>query len=125
MKLPKFLLAAIAFIAFNTTQAQVNTSTTMTFPDWGVADRNNATYYYIPGAETYYDIRNQQYVYMEDGKWTRSANMPPAYSNYDLYDNYKVVITDKTEPFKSYPSLRAKYPKDYKGDKQATIRPRK
>ena len=124
MKLPKFLLAAIALIAFNTTQAQVKTSTTTTLPDWGVAGQDNATYYYIPATETYYDIRNKEYVYMQDGKWVKNSAMPADYSDYDLYNGYKVVLTDAKEPYANHYSLKAKYPKTYKGKSQATIRPR-
>lgn len=130
MKLPKFLLAAIALIAFNTTQAQTKTTTTttttkVTLPDWGVAGSDNATYYYLPGAETYYDIRKGQYVYMQDGKWVRTTTLPEAYRDYDLYDGYKVVLTDDKEPFDDYDALRIKYAKDFKGEPQKTYKIKK
>lgn len=130
MKSLKFLLTAILFIAFNAVQAQATTSNTQIttqqtpLPDWGVAGYDNATYYYIPATETYYDIRNQKYVYMQKGKWIRSNEMPSAYTNYDLYNGYKVVITDTKEPFANHPSLKAKYPISYKGEVQPNIRPR-
>jgi hypothetical protein len=125
MKLPKFLLAAIALIAFNTTNAQAQTSTTVTFPDWGVAGADNARYYYIPDIETYYDIRSGNYVYMNDGKWMRTKVLPTVYKDYDLYDGYKVVLTDDAEPYADFENLRVKYAKGFKGDPQKTYKVKK
>ena len=124
MKLAKFLLAAVFLIAFNSAQTQTKT-TTLTLPDWGVAGLDMATYYYIPATETYYDIKNKEYVYLQDGKWIRSNTLPAVYSDYDLYNGYKVVLTDAKEPFPHYNYLKSKYPKTYKGKLQATITPRK
>ncbi len=126
MKLSKLFLSAIALIVFNISQAQVNPTTgRIKPPDWGVAGVSNATYYYIPAIETYYDIRKGQYVYFQNGKWKRSTTMPITYRDYDLYNGYKVVLTDANEPFSDYNSLRAKYPITYHGELQATIRPKK
>ena len=123
MKSLKFFLAAVSCIAFSFAQGQVKT--TMTFPDWGVAGQDNATYYYIPAAETYYDVQNKEYVYMQDGKWARTSTIPSAYADYDLYNGYKVVITDKNEPFADYENMRLKYGKDYKGEPQKTYKVKK
>lgn len=123
MKLPKFLLTALFVIALSSAQAQVKT--TVTLPDWGVAGQDNATYYYIPAMETYYDIRKGQYVYMQDGKWVRSTSVPVAYKDYDLYSGYKVVLTDDKEPFADYDALRIKYAKDYVGEPQKTYKVKK
>ncbi|MEO5777522.1 MAG: hypothetical protein ABIQ27_11495 [Flavobacterium sp.] len=122
MKLAKILLTAIFLIALNSAQAQTKT---LTFPDWGVAGYDVATYYYIPATETYYDIKNKEYVYMREGKWVRSNTMPVEYVDYDLYNGYKVVLTDENEPFPHYNYLKSKYPKTYKGKPQKTIKPKK
>ena len=120
MKLSKLLLVAIALIAFNTSQAQIKT--TVTLPDWGVAGYDNARYYYIPDIESYYDVGGRQFVYMKDGKWVRSTRQPVVYKNYDLYNGYKVVITDDKEPYADNDNLRVKYAKGYKGDPQKNIK---
>ncbi len=120
MKLPKFLLVAIVCIAFASTQAQVKT--TVTLPDWGVAGHDDATYYYIPDIESYYDVRTGNYIYMDNGKWTKTTTLPVAYKDYDLYDGYKVVITDPNEPFADFDAMKVKYAKGYKGEKQKTYK---
>ncbi len=123
MKLSRFLLAAVALIAFNTMNAQVKT--TVTLPDWGVAGFDNAKYYYIPDIEAYYDLKSGQYVYLNDGKWMRSKTLPVIYKDYDLYDGYKVVIEDEAEPFNNFEAMRVKYAKGFKGEKQKTYKVKK
>jgi hypothetical protein len=123
MKLPKFLLAVIALVAFGTTQAQ--TTTTATLPDWGVAGQDNARYYYIPDIETYYDIKGRQFVYMKDGEWERSTELPAMYKDFDLYEGYKVVLTEDREPYDDFDMTKVKYAKGYKGDPQKTIKIKK
>ena len=126
MRLVKFLLTAVAFIAFNQAQAQVNpTVGKMAPPDWGVAGKDNATYYYLPATESYYDVRKGEYVYKQNDKWIRTTTLPTAYKNYDLYNGYKVVLTDENEPFANYDNLRVKYAKDYKGEEQKTYKVKK
>ncbi len=120
MKLSKFLLTAIAFVAFFSAQAQVKTKVVM--PDWGVSGHDDATYYYLPDIESYYDVRTGKYIYMDDGKWTRTTTLPVAYKDYDLYDGYKVVLTNQDEPFADFENMRAKYAKGYKGEKQKTYK---
>lgn len=120
MKLPKFLLAVIALIAFNTAQAQIKT--TVTLPDWGVVGYDNARYYYIPDIETYYDVNGRQFVYMKNGQWEKSGALPVVYNDYDLYDGYKVILTDDKEPYADYDNIKMKYAKGYKGEPQKTIK---
>lgn len=120
MKLQKILMAALVYIAFSSAHAQVKT--TVTLPDWGVAGNDDATYYYIPATETYYDVRKGEYVYQQDSKWVRTTTLPAAYKDYDLYSGYKVVLTDDKEPFDDYDNMRVKYAKNYKGDAQKTYK---
>lgn len=120
MKLPKFLLAVIAVMAFFPAQSQIKT--TVTLPGWGVAGHDDATYYYIPDIETYYDVRTGNYVYMDDGKWTKTTTLPVAYKDYDLYSGYKVVLTNPNEPFADFDKIRVKYAKGFKGEPQKTYK---
>lgn len=127
MKSLKLLLSAMLFIAFSVTQAQTEVvkTTTTTIPDWGVAGQEKATYYYLPDIETYYDIRNRNYVYMNDGKWVKTTELPATYKDYDLYSGYKVVLTDDKEPFADYEKMKVKYAKGYVGEPQKTVKIKK
>jgi hypothetical protein len=123
MKLSKFLLTALFFITVGAAQAQVKT--TVTIPDWGVAGSDNATYYYLPDIETYYDIRSGNYVYMDNGQWTKTRTLPTVYKDYDLYDGYKVVLTSDQEPYSDFENMKLKYAKGYKGEPQKTYKVKK
>ena len=120
MKLSKFLLATVLCIAFGAAYAQ--TKTTVRLPDWGVAGNDNATYYYIPDIQSYYDTRSGNYVYMNEGKWMKTKTLPTEYRDYDLYSGYKVVLTDDKEPYSDYDNMRVKYAKGFKGDPQKTYK---
>lgn len=133
MKTMKLMLSAALLFAVGATQAQVEakssttttTTTTKTLPDWGVAGADDARYYYLPDLETYYDVRTGEYVYMNNGSWSRNKVLPEQYKTYDLYDTYKVVLTDDKEPFAEYDKMKVKYAKGYKGDPQKTIKIKK
>jgi hypothetical protein len=126
MKNLRLLLSAVAVFIAVSVQAQIETTktttTTTTLPDWGVAGYDNARYYYIPDIETYYDVRGRNFVYMKDGTWVKTNELPAAYRDFDLYDSYKVVLTDDREPYADFDKYKVKYAKGYKGDPQKTVK---
>ena len=124
MKALKQLLMALAFLAFGATQAQVNVNVRVGAPPaWGPAGYTDVRYYFIPDIQTYYDVNTSEYIYLTNGKWMRVRTLPKAYRRYDLYNGYKVVMTDYrgATPYKYYKTHKVKYPKGYKGKKQKTI----
>ena len=125
MKSLKITIAAIVLLmATATTQAQVSVNVNIgTPPAWGPAGYSNIDYYYIPDVQSYYDIRNSQFIYFGNGKWIRSRHLPQQYRNYDLYSGYKVVINDYhgRTPYIYYKDHKAKYYKGYKGKPQKNI----
>ena len=125
MKTLKLIAAGIVLlVATATTQAQVSVNVNIgTQPSWGPAGYSNIDYYYIPDVQSYYDIRNSQFIYFGNGKWIRSRNLPQQYRNYDLYNGYKVVINDYhgRTPYVYYKDHKAKYYKGYKGKPQKNI----
>ncbi|KDN54600.1 hypothetical protein [Flavobacterium seoulense] len=125
MKTLKLIAAGIIFIAVSaTSQAQVSVNVNIgTPPAWGPAGYTNIDYYYIPDVQSYYDIRNSQFIYFGNGKWIRSRHLPHHYRNYDLYSGYKVVLNDYhgRTPYIYYKDHKAKYYKGYKGKPQQTI----
>ena len=116
---PKILLGLL--LATTAAQAQLNVNVNVApAPAWGPAGYNNATYYYLPDVETYYDVSRKEYVYLDKKKWVRSTSLPAAYRGYDLYNGYKVVFT-KPAPYKYFSSHKLKYKKGYKGTPQKAI----
>lgn len=124
MKTLKYFLIGILFLSFSYTQAQVSVNVNIgTPPAWGPAGYSDVRYYYLPDLETYYDVSTSNYVYLNNGQWVRARSLPSAYRNYDLYNEYKVVLTDYRgdRPYDNFKSHKVKYGKGYKGKPQKTI----
>lgn len=124
MKSVKYFLIAIVFFSFSTSHAQVSVNVNIgTPPSWGPVGYPDVRYYYLPDLETYYDINTANYVYINNGKWIRAKSLPSAYRNYDLYNEYKVVLTDYrgNSPYNNFKTHKVKYGKGYKGKPQKTI----
>jgi hypothetical protein len=90
-------------------------------PAWGPTGYDHAEYYYMPDIDTYYDVPNHQYVYLNGNNWSRSTSLPSRYGNYDLYNGYKVVVNER-DPWQRAPVYRARYA-NFKGRRgQSVIR---
>jgi hypothetical protein len=90
-------------------------------PVWGPVGYDRADYYYMPDIEAYYSVSNRQYTYNDGGRWVTSGNLPPRYSNYDVYNGYKVVVNEPS-PWTHDSRYRKQY-SQYRGrHDQAMIR---
>ncbi|TPG45329.1 hypothetical protein [Flavobacterium pectinovorum] len=124
MKTIKYFLIGILFLSFSYTQAQVSVNVNIgTPPAWGPAGYTDVRYYYLPDLETYYDVSTSNYVYLNNGRWVRARSLPSVYRNYDLYNEYKVVLNDYRgdRPYDNFKTHKVKYGKGYKGKPQKTI----
>jgi hypothetical protein len=124
MNATKKLLLGLLFFTCAVSQAQVSVNVNLGSPPaWGPAGYTDVRYYYLPDIETYYDVGTRQYIYVNNGAWTRAKVLPATYRTYNLYDGYKVVVNDYrgTTPYVYYKDHKVKYPKGYKGGKQKTI----
>lgn len=129
MKTLKLIAVAIILLAStNMMQAQVSVNVNLgSPPSWGPAGYSAVDYYYLPDVQSYYDIKARQFIYLGDGRWIRSKNLPTQYRNYDLYNGYKVVLNDYhgSKPYSNFKNHKVKYFKGYKGSPQKTIGTRK
>lgn len=92
-------------------------------PPWGPVGYAEARYYYLPDVEAYYDIQASMFICYVGGTWVHRAHLPSVYRNYDLYDGYKVVMTDYqgSAPYHRFSEYKSKYAKGYRGPAQKTI----
>lgn len=124
MKTLKLIAVGLFLFVSSLTQAQVSVSVNIgTPPSWGPAGYSNIQYYYLPDIQAYYDIRASQFIYINNGRWIRSINLPARYRNYDLYNGYKVVLKDYQgkRPYSYFKEHKIKYFKGYKGTPQKNI----
>jgi len=107
--------------------AQVSVNVNIgTPPNWGPVGYDDSRYYYLPDIDTYYDVVQSQYIYDNNGTWIRERRLPAQYRQYDLYNGYKVVLTDYkgNTPYTYHAKHRANYPKGYHGKPQKNRGPK-
>ena len=124
MKQLKIIVIGVIILLSYTTKAQLSVNVNIGSPPlWGPVGYNDYRYYYLPDVEAYYDVQSSMFVYFGDGVWVHSAYLPGSYRNYDLYNGYKVVITDYrgNEPYVHFHNHKIKYKKGYRGGPQKTI----
>jgi hypothetical protein len=124
MKVIKFIILGIGLIFASETQAQISVNLNVgTPPLWGPSGYSNARYYYLPDVEAYYDIQRSNFIYISGNTWVRRSRLPKHYRNYDLYNGYKVVMTDYrgNTPYTYYKQHKVKYAKGYRGNPQKSI----
>ena len=91
----------IGMININKADAQVHVSINIDIqPAWGPSGYNYAEFYYIPEINVYYNVVSQIFYYNNRGRWTSSIFLPAAYSYYDFYSLYKVVLNGVHNPWK-------------------------
>jgi len=122
----KLLIVAMLGIAllFNSNaKAQVSVNINIgSQPLWGPTGYDHVDYYYLPDVDSYYYVPKQQFVYLSNGNWIFNNSLPARYSNYNLYNGYKVVINGD-RPYLNYNTHKVKYAKfkNY-GGKQLVIK---
>jgi hypothetical protein len=120
----KLIAIGVVLSLTSVLQAQVSLSINFgTPPQWGPDGYPGVRYYYIPDVEAYYDIHSSQFIYFAGGKWIYRSNLPRQYRSYDLYNGYKVVMTDYqgNSPYTHFNEYKTKYAKGHMGQGQKTI----
>lgn len=113
--LKKILVATVLFLnSFANAQVDVNINLG-TPPVWGPAVTTEE-YYFLPDINSYYDIRQSQFIYLNNGTWIRTKVLPRRYRSYNLNTGYIVVLNDYVgrNPYSNYKSHKVKY---FKGTK--------
>lgn len=124
MKALKFIVTGIVLFLLTAVQAQVALNVNIgSPPPWGPAGYNEVRYYYLPDVEAYYDVQSSQFIYYNRGAWIHRKYLPAQYRSYNLYDGYKVVMTDYrgNSPYIHFTEYKTKYAKGYRGQPQKSI----
>ena len=124
MKKIKLIAFLTALLIASSMQGQISVSLNIgNPPQWGPVGYAEARNYYLPDVEAYYDIQSSRFIYLSGGTWVHRTYLPTRYRNYDLYNGYKVVMTDYRghQPYSYYKQHRVKYAKGYRGHEQRSI----
>jgi hypothetical protein len=101
----KFILAIALLIGIasfnNKVEAQsINISINIgNQPSWGPVGYDYVDYYYLPDINCYYNVNAGLFYYLDRGRWFSARYLPYAYSHYDLYGMYKVVLINISNPW--------------------------
>ena len=124
MKVLKLIIIVIVLFFASPAQSQISVRLNLgSPPSWGPVGYSNVQYYYLPDVEAYYDIRSSMFIYLSGGVWIHRSYLPSRYRNYDLYNGYKVVMTDYhgTRPYSQFRDYRTRYARGYRGQAQRSI----
>jgi hypothetical protein len=124
MKTIQKCIVALLLVVAGTAKAQVSVNVNIgASPSWGPVGYTDVRYYYMPEMGIYYDINTANYIYPNRGTWVRARVLPAPYRTVNLYNTYKVVLTDYrgNAPYIYYKTHKVKYPKYYHPRHQKTI----
>lgn len=83
-------------------------------PTWAPVYHPGVRYYYFPDLEVYYDLQNRDFVYLNNGRWLFSRELPPFYSDYDLYNSHVISLNVKVyQPWHHHHYYISSYPRFY------------
>ncbi len=93
---------------------RISGSITYHNPGWGPTYYPGSRYYYIPDIEVYYDMYDQQYIYLQNGQWMFSHILPSFYAYYDLYSGFIITLNIGVyQPWLHHHYYVAHYPRYY------------
>jgi hypothetical protein len=123
MKALRLVVVGLLLFYAGTAYAQISVNVNIGAPPvWGPSGYSDVRYYYIPDVEAYYDVPSAMFIYLNGGTWVHRTYLPSRYRNYDLYNGYKVVMTDYRgdAPYSHFSDHKVKYAKGYHGQPQKT-----
>ncbi|WP_367769467.1 hypothetical protein AB3G33_11280 [Flavobacterium sp. WC2421] len=128
MKTLKLIAVGIILLVSSTSNAQISISLNIgTAPVYQNSANVAVGYYYLPDIQSYYDVRANQYIYLERGNWERSRYLPNQYRNYDTRNGYKVALNDYhgNQPYNNFNNDRTRYYEGYRGENHRFVENRK
>lgn len=91
----KIIILSVLVLIAASTKAQTTVNVNFgTPPVWAPADRVAVQYYYLPEIDVYYDVPQQQYIYLSKRNWVRAKELPARCRNYNLRAARVVYLTD-------------------------------
>ncbi len=95
---------------------RVQVGININLPSWApyYDNANLVRYYYLPDIECYYDVRNREFIYMDDGEWMFGRTLPRNYAWFDLNNCFIVTLDARVvEPWRHFHYYVAHYPRYY------------
>jgi hypothetical protein len=86
-------------------------------PQWGPSYSDGTRYYYLPDIESYYDIYNHEFIYLNQAQWIYSPYLPSIYQDFDLNNSFVVVVNSNiNQPWMHHQYYVSHFPRYYYRD---------
>jgi len=86
-------------------------------PAWAPPYYEGARYYYLPDIECYYDLSTGEFIYLMDGEWRYSREIPAIYADFDLADCFTIILNNTVfRPWLHHQYYVSHYPRYYYRD---------
>ena len=96
------------------TPSYVSLGVQYTNPGWAPPYYNGVRYYYLPDIECYYDLSDQEFVYLNNSQWLFSPVLPSIYGSYDLYNGFVIALNAGVyQPWLHHQYYVSHYPRYY------------
>lgn len=120
MKLVKKVSLIIAMIVIGLGGSSYSISTlsaqpvTVVVAPWTPPYYAGVRYYYMPDIEAYYDLTDQNFIYLDNGQWLFSPALPPVYSTYNLNNGFLIALNSGIyQPWVRHTYYVSSYPRYY------------
>ncbi len=124
MKTLKLLVIGMLLLFAGSVEAQISVRVNLgSPPQWGPQGYSDVRYYYLPDVEAYYDVPSSMFIYYNGVSWVHRSSLPSRYRNYDLYNGYKVPMSDYRgrTPYSNFRQHKVQYARGYRGQEQHNI----
>jgi hypothetical protein len=124
MKTLKLLVIGMLLLFAGSVEAQISVRVNLGVPpQWGPSGYSDVRYYYLPDVEAYYDVPSSMFIYYNGVTWIHRSSLPTRYRNYDLYNGYKVPMSDYRgdSPYTNFRKHKVQYARGYRGQEQRNI----
>jgi hypothetical protein len=99
--------------SYNRDQTQIH----YTNPAWAPPYYEGARYYYLPDIESYYDLSTNEFIYLRNGLWVYSPDIPSVYADFDWADCFAIVLNVNVfRPWMHHQYYVSHYPRYYYRD---------
>jgi hypothetical protein len=124
MKTFKLVIVGLLLFFAVSVQAQISVRVNLGVPpQWGPEGYSDVRYYYLPDVEAYYDVPSSMFIYYNGVSWIHRSSLPSRYRNYDLYNGYKIPMSDYRgrTPYSNFRQHKMQYARGYRGQEQHNI----
>lgn len=121
--LKNYFILGMIIISSQTITSQVSIDTVYVgAKNKSLATLENPRYFYYPNLQAYFDVKNELFIFKEDGSWVTSETMDTNFRGYSVRNGFRVPIKYSGEqPFALIDKHKLNYPANYSTKRKPKI----